>query len=206
MKVITDIKPQVKNGKRVSIYLDGAFYCGLDLLTVLKNRIKVGDEISEQKLIDIQKESELSSAFDKALKQIERSYKTQKAVKDKLLKLGYLEEIVDEVIKKLKNYCFLDDKNYAERYVLTYSGYKGKRLIKSELKFKGVSEDLIDGALNNIESELEVAIKLAEKYSKNKEKDKKNFVKCYKHLISKGFNYDDSMTATKKAFENLDID
>ena len=41
MKKITDIKEQAKNKKRVSIYLDGEFYCGLDLVTAVKNRLKI---------------------------------------------------------------------------------------------------------------------------------------------------------------------
>ena len=39
MKTITDIKPQTKNNKRVSIYLDGAYYCGMELFTVMKYRL-----------------------------------------------------------------------------------------------------------------------------------------------------------------------
>ena len=54
MKKITDIKPQVKNPTRCNIYLDNAFYCGLELETIMKNRLKIGTEIAEERLNEIQ--------------------------------------------------------------------------------------------------------------------------------------------------------
>ena len=45
MKKITDIKPPVKNKTRCSIFLDNAYYCGLELETVMRNRLKIGTEI-----------------------------------------------------------------------------------------------------------------------------------------------------------------
>ena len=67
MKKITDIKPQVKNPTRCNIYLDNAFYCGLELETIMKNRLKIGTEIAEERLNEIQTESESLRALDKAL-------------------------------------------------------------------------------------------------------------------------------------------
>ena len=205
MKTITDIKSQVKNKKRVSVYLDGVYYCGLDLLTVMKNRLKVGMEIDEQTLVEIQKSSEMSACFDSAINYLSKSVKTEKELTCKLLKKGYLQEVIDEVIVKLKEYKYIDDKDYAERYVSTYKQRKGKRLLKIELLKKGVSLLDSEGALNDIESESETALSLAEKYVKNKEKDAKTLQKCYKYLLSKGFSYEDSLNASKKVI-NIEED
>ena len=202
MKTITDLKPQIKIGKRVSVYLNGSYYCGLDIITVMKNRIKVGDEIEESKLVEIQREAEAGACFESALKYISKSVKTEKQVKIKLLEKGYLEEIVLETLEKLKDYKFIDDKDYSERYVSTYKNNKGKKLIELELKNKGISKNDIYESLELVENELETAIKIAEKYVKNKEKDAQTLQKCYKYLISKGFNYEDSLTASKKAINS----
>ena len=205
MKTITDLKPQLKNGKRVSVYLNGSYYCGLDLLTVMKFRLKVGSEIEESELIEIQKNSEAQACFDSSLNIISKSVKTEKEILDKLTKKGYLKEIIDEVLVKLRSYGFADDKNYAERYISTYKGVKGKRLLKLELKKKGVKESDSQEVLDGIENEYETALKIAEKYVKNKEKDLKTLQKCYKYLLSKGFSYEDSLEASKKAV-NIDED
>ena len=133
MKVITHLKVQVKNKKRVSVYLDGSYFCGLDLTTVMLNRLKVGMAIEESELVKLQLESEQSTAFDKALKYIERSVKTERAVREKLRSYGYVDEVISTVIEKLKGYNFVDDKNYAERYVNTYSKYKVINLAEENL-------------------------------------------------------------------------
>ena len=198
MKTITELKPQANNNKRVSVYLNGAYYCGLDLLTVMQARLKVGQEIDENTLVEIQRSSEAQACFDSALNFISKSVKTEREIKDKLIKKGYLEEIVLETLEKLKSYNFVNDKDYINRYVSTYKNNKSKKLIKFELQKKGVNKLDVDECLDEIESEFETALKIAEKYVKNKEKDDKTFQKCYKYLLSKGFSYDDSLNATKK--------
>ena len=202
MKTITDLKPQTKNKKRVSIFLDGSYYCGLDLLTATKYRLKIGQQIEERRLIEIQFAAEYQAAFDSAINFISKSVKTEKQVKDKLILKGYLPEIVDKAILKLKEYGYVDDGDYSSRYVSTYKATKGKLLIKNELRRKGVSEAQTAEALSEIESQAEAAKAIAEKYLKNKEKDKKNLLKCYKYLLSKGFDYDDA----KSAIESFSID
>lgn len=205
MKTITDLKPQVKNSKRVSVYLNGAYYCGLDLLTVMQHRLKVGMDIEESKIVEIQKSSEFEACFDSALNIISKSVKTEKEILDKLTKKGYLKEIIDEVLVKLRSYGFADDKNYAERYISTYKGVKGKRLLALELRRKGVKEVDSQEVLDGIENEYKTALKIAEKYVKNKEKDLKTLQKCYKYLLSKGFSYEDSLTAAKQVLGDNDV-
>ncbi len=195
---ITDLKPQVKNAKRVSVYLDGNYYCGLDLITVMQSRLKVGDEITKDRLIEIQRESEMQACMDVALRFLSKSVKTEKDIIKKLVSKGFLEEIALETVKKLKSYGYVNDQDYSNRYAETYKNRKGKKLIKLELKQKGVDESVIDETLNAIESEFDTALKIAEKYCKNKEKDIKLKQKCYNYLLSKGFSYEDSANATKK--------
>ena len=195
MKTVTDIKPQAKNSKRVNLYLDGSYYCGLELFTVLKHRVKIGNVYTEQEIINIQIQEEKQVAFDYAVTVISKSIKTEKEVVKKLEKRGFIQEIITETIEKLKSYGYINDEEYASRYVNTYSKNKGKRLIKNELKLKGVSETDISTATNLVENEVETAIKIAEKYVRNKPQDFKTKQKCYAYLISKGFNYDDSKTA-----------
>ena len=202
---ITDLKPQVKNSKRVSVYLDGNYYCGLDLITVIKERLKVGDTITKERLVEIQRESEAQACMDVALRALSKSVKTEKDIVKKLLSKGFLEEIAIETVEKLKGYGYINDQDYSNRYAETYKNRKGKKLIKLELKQKGVDEKVIDETLNAIESELETALKLAEKYCKNKDKDIKLKQKCYNYLLSKGFSYEDSLTATKQVLGDEDV-
>ncbi len=206
MKTITDIKPQVKNPTRCNIYLDNSFYCGLELETVMRHRLKIGASVSPEDLDEIQAESETMRALDKALNFISRSQKTKKQVEDYLESKGYLKKTIEAVLDKMSAYKFVNDQNYAKDYVKSASKNKGKRLISLELKRKGVSIDDMSEALNDIdgETETEAATKIAEKYLKNKEKTRENAVKCYKYLLSKGFDYETAKEAADKIIKDED--
>ena len=203
MKTITDLKPQAKNKKRVSVYLDGAYYCGLDLATAVKNRLKIGSVIDEQKIIEIQMESELQSCFDYAITLISATVKTEREIAERLVRKGYLPEICKSAVEKLKSYGYIDDGDYAKRFVSSHSKTKGKRLIGLQLRQKGVSADEIENALSSIENQSETAKKVAEKYLKNKQIDSKILQKCYKYLLSKGFDYDDAKSAISAYSEEI---
>ena len=198
MKKITDIKPQVKNKTRCNVYLDNLFFCGLELETVVKHRLKIGDAVEEERLGEIQRESEISRAFDKALGFISRSKKTEKQICNYLDGKGYLPSTVSAVIEKLKDYRFLSDAEYAEDYVAAYSANKGKRLLKMELSYKGVSEEDAENALASLGDESENAARVAEKYMRGKEHTRETAGKCYRYLISKGFDYETAKTASEK--------
>lgn len=201
MKVITDLTPQAKNPKRLNLYLDGSYYCGLDILTAAKYRLKVGARVEEGEIIAIQREAEYRKAFDYALKVLSNSMKTEKEVKDKLLARGYLDEIVFEVIAKVKEYGFISDSEYAKKYAAAYANKKGKNLIKTELKRKGVSDDDIAAALSE-NDETDACEQLAEKYFKNKEKSYETAVKCYRYLVSKGFDFEAAKAAAFKQIKD----
>ena len=198
MKQITELKEQVKNKKRVSVYLDGEFYCGLDLITVMKYRLKKGDFIEESELVKIQYEAELQACFDRALTFISSAIKTKKQIKDKLKSLGYLDEIIEKAVLKLEDYGFVNDKDYASRYASTYKTNKGKKLIRLELIKKGVSASDLEDVLNGIESQQESCDLIAEKYLKNKQIDDKVLAKLYNRLLSKGFDYEEIKSTISK--------
>lgn len=204
IRTITDVKPQVKNAKRCSIYLDGSFYCGMELITVVKNRLKVGMQIEETELGRIQLESERTTAMDKAMTFLSRSIKTSKQVADKLKTYGYTLEVIDSVIEKLKEYGYVDDENFSESYVNTYSKNKGKRLLEKELIIKGVDKQVARDAVGCIEDETQSALSVATKYLKNKSVTKENVQKAYRYLISKGFSYDTAKTVLQGFLQDED--
>lgn len=204
MNKITDIKPQVKNPTRCNVYLDNAFYCGLELETVMRYRLKAGDDIEKERLDEIQSDSETARAFDKALLFISLSKKTKKQVRDYLTKKGYTDKTIDRALEKMQSYAFIDDEDYARDYARSVSANKGKRLIALELKRKGVSDADASAALDELGDELPSATAVAEKYAKNKEKNRENLLKCYKYLLSKGFSYDTAKQAADEIFRYED--
>ena len=192
MNEITAITPQVKDKRRCNIFVDGRFCCGLTLETTVKNRLKVGQIITPERLAEIQLDSEKNTAFDKALTHISATQKTEKQVRDFLQGKGYLPAVVDYAVEKLRSYNFLNDGQYAESYVESISKRKGSKLIRMELRSKGVSETEIDAALDAlpVEREIETAKGILEKYMRGKVCDKTTLQKACRYLLGKGYDYE----------------
>ncbi len=189
---ITAITPQVKDKTRCNIYVDGRFCCGLTLETVVKNRLKVGQIVTQEQLEEMQLESEKHTALDKALHFLSATRKTEREIRTYLTKKGYLPAVIEYVIEKLREYGFINDREYAEAYTESAAKRKGGRLIRMELKNKGLSDEAIDGALSELDSEqeLETAKRILEKYMRGKTTDKATLQKAYRYLMSKGFDYE----------------
>ncbi len=202
---ITAITPQVKDKTRCSIYVDGRFYCGLTLETTVKNRLKVGQTVTEEYLSEIQLESEKRTALDKALTHITATQKTEKEVADFLVKKGYLPATVEYVLEKMRSYGFVNDEDYAKAYAESKSKKKGVRLIRQELRAKGVLDEQAQAALAEIDENAQItaAKTILEKYMRGKTVDTPTLQKAYRHLLSKGFSYD----VAKSALSSLgDVD
>ena len=205
MNEITAITPQQKDKRRCNVYVDGRFYCGLTLEAAVKNRLKVGQIVTEEFLDSIQMESEKNTAMDKALLHLSATRKTEKQIRDFLTGKGYLSAVVDYVVEKMRGYNFINDQKYAESYVEFASKKKGARLIRMELKSKGLDDRDVDGALDSLEegAQTDAAKAVLQKYMRNKTADKETLQKAYRYLMGKGFDYDVAKSALA-SFGELD--
>ena len=188
--IITQIK-KIGKGERYSIFIDGNFSCVLETEIIVKNQIKEGQEIDAEKWQDVRLQNGDLSCFSRSLSYLEKTFRTEKQLKDYLREKGFLEESIEKAISKLKEYGYIDDLVYAENYVKTYISKKGSKKIKFELLTKGVDREIVDEALNKIVDEDEERKRcfiFLKKYLKDKILDKKTKAKAYAHLISKGYS------------------
>lgn len=190
MPTITRITEQAKDKRRCNLYLDGAFYCGLTLECVMRERLKVGMVVETEYLDHVQEESEKETALAKAYDHLSHSMKTEKDMRAFLKRKGYVDSVIEYVMEKLQTYGFVNDEEYAGRYTASASKTKGKRLIAMELKAKGVGEAEIEGALDSLVDETASARAVYEKYMRGKVHDKETEYKALRYLIGKGFDYD----------------
>lgn len=167
----------------------------------MKNHIKENQEISENAFYYLKNESEFSVAMSKAGNFLSKMQKTEKEVRDYLLKKGFELQMAIKVVDKLKVYGYVDDSLYAKNFVKFKSKLCGGKKIAFELKQKGVCENIIEENVGNINDELSTANRILEKYLKNKECDLKMKQKAYRFLFSKGFRNDDILKSLEKFFK-----
>ena len=197
MAEITSIEPQVKDKSRCNVYVDGRFYCGIKLEVAIKYHLKAGMHIERSQLDEIQLETEKSQAVDKAMTHLSATMKTERQMRDFLLKKGYTEAVCDYVIEKLQYYNFIDDYAYCRAYVNSVSG-KGRRAIEADLIKRKADRDAISSVLDEFEESGDEAYEILKKYLRGKEINKVNLLKGYKYLLSKGFGYDTAQSAMEK--------
>ena len=191
MPKITDMQIQKKNKTRANVYIDGEFSMALEMLTVMKLGLKIGQEVSEERLAEAVFDSEKSVAFERAMGYLGRGMKTVKQMRDYLTNKEYSPAVVEYVITRLKEYRYIDDVAYAKLYVEHNSATKGERRLKQELVSKGIAVSLAEehAQLDN-EQALQDATRLAEKYMRNKPHDVKTLQKLQRYLLSRGYSYD----------------
>lgn len=89
---------------------------------------------------------ELKRAKHRALYLLERCDRTEQELRAKLSR-NYEPEIVDEAVRYVKEYGYIDDKRYAVNYLKSRGQIKSRRQIEQELLYKkGISRDVLEEA------------------------------------------------------------
>jgi len=205
---ITDIKTQIKDKERVSVFLDGEYSFSVLKEILVINRLVIGKEITREEIEPIICESENKSAFIKGINYISRKVCSEKMIRDYLLKKGYNENAVNYAALKLKEYRYINDEEYAKAYISCCGEAKGRLKTAYELKNKGINDDIINKFKNDDDKELQICIKTAQKFIKNKTDDNTLKQKLYRHLLYRGFSSNMALNAADKVLKdnNEDID
>ena len=145
--------------------------------------------------------------YNKALKFLSYRPRSEKEIRDRLQikyqksNLKDLSLIIGKVIQKLKDKKFINDEEFAKGWIEQRSKFKPRslKLIKLELKYKGISEETINNLQLTI-NDLEQAKKLVEK-KMNRSRNKFGMTpeKLGRFLASKGFDWD----TIKKAIDPI---
>ena len=209
MGSITEISVQKKNKNRCNIYIDNVFAFGVSNELIYKENLKVGMMVDEEKLKKIAYEENLINCKETALKIIERSYKTKKEMIKRLLEKGYALEEVNETLKFLEEYNFINDESYTKAFINDRTKTQGKQKIKYALKNKGVSDEIIEEELSKLDMEKEkenANILALKKYSIliKRESDKyKLKEKIIRFLISRGYDYEVAKDAVNETLKSV---
>lgn len=154
---------------------------------IVKYSLGVG-EIDDEKFKRAVEESAEKIAFNMAVKYTSSKLKTEKQIRDYLYKKEFKKATILPVIEKLKEYGVIDDKIYMESYIKSNPNFS-KNKLKQKLIMSGISKDLIDEKLNDLEDE-DSCLTNANKFLKNKIMDKKTREKVIRRLTYLGYSWD----------------
>ena len=167
MPQITDIKSQKRPG-RFNIFVDGHYAFALSAEALVKAGLSIDQEITSVNIEKLIKDDEFGKTFDNSLKFISFRPRSEKELRSWFKRKEVGEETQKLVVKKLKHLGFLNDEEFAKWWIEQRTEFhpSGSRLIKMELKQKGISEDIISGFMNDdlrFKNEKELAKRVLEK-------------------------------------------
>lgn len=200
--LITDIKPQVKDKNRVSVYIDGRFAFGITEVDRLYYKLEKGKEITKEKYDEILNENIYTKAKDKAARFLGYRMRSTKELRDKLRE-EFDSEVTEKVIELFTGYGYLNDLEFAIAFAKDCINIKkwGKVRIKQELRLKGISDENIAIALESTEDKektYENIRRFLDRRIKNTPIDLKEKQKHFNFLMRRGFDTEDIKNILKE--------
>ena len=138
------------------------------------------------------------SAKEYAVKLLGFCDRSEKEIREKIIKKGYSEAECEEAIAFCREYGYIDDSRFAGHFVHDAVNLKklGKARIKMELRQKGVNEEAIEEALCTIEGERELLkSEMERRFGSLDFSDKKVKNKVFGYFARRGFKTTDILYA-----------
>ena len=152
-----------------------------------------------------EKPGKLKPVRDYALFLLERCDRTASEMRRKLRDKGYEPDEIEEALRFLTEYRFIDDAEYAKRFIRSYSSTKSILRMRKELEQKGVARFLIDEAFCcfTVDEEAQIAALLAKKGIVPRQQiEWKQYQKVMAFLYRRGY----SAEVIGKAMDRLEVE
>ena len=152
--------------------------------------------------------TEREKALNKAIKLCSRQARTEFQIRQSLAKSAYSACDIDCAVENLIEMGYINDRDYAERYLEILVGKKrGRRRILNDMKRHGIDSALAEKTVaegylpederENAEAAARKALsKMPESREKRKVRDS-----LYRHLTSQGYGYDITSAVMDKMME-----
>lgn len=193
-RTVTQIEQYQKN--KFKVYLNDEFAFVLYKGELARQKIEEGTVISEEMYSGIIREILNKRAIKRAMYLLKAMERTEHQLREKLRENLYPEESIDAAVAYVSSYHYVNDEDYARRYTQAKSGSKSRRRIEQELKEKGISKDKIERAVQEADcNDRNLIREIIIKKSKSVDvQDQKQKQKIIRHLLYKGFAWEDIRT------------
>ena len=169
MGKITALKVQKRNPNRVNVYLDGDYAFGL--ARIVAAWLHIGQELSEEKIAELQSQDARESAYQQALHFISFRPRSEVEVIKKLSEKGADAQVIESVLERFRAAQLVGDEQFARMWIDDRSTFRPRshRMLRYELHQKGVEEEFIRQALAEAQNEPELAYQAGIRYARRLE-------------------------------------
>lgn len=205
MKTITAIEEQKRKRERVSIFLDGRFAFSVGRGVVEERGLHPGQVLSDSRVEELAAADLVGKCLNAALRLLSYRPRSEAEIRTRLSR-RFDGETIEGVIVRLRERQMIDDVAFATFWREERDSFspRGKRLLKAELRNKGIDPELIDEVLDGIDDE-ESAYRAAQKRGHTLAKeDYETFRrKLSAFLRRRGFSYEVVNRTTERLWQEL---
>ncbi len=153
MKKITAIEVQKRTPNRVNIYLDGEFAFGL--ARIVAAWLRTGQELSEEKIEQLQAEDARERAFQQAMLFLSYRARSESEIRQNLRKHEIPEPVIEQTLERLRQDGLANDNQFARAWVENRTMFRprSRRLMAMELRQKGLNEEAVSSAVESVDDE-----------------------------------------------------
>lgn len=190
---VTKIEPVTKT--RYKVFLEGQFAFVLYKGELSRYQIALDAEVEKDTVDRILEETVLKRAKLRAMHLLTDMDRTESQLRTKLKQGLYPDEIVEQALNYVKSFGYVEDENYAKRFVDSKKSVKSRKEIYAALCQKGIAKETIERAMEACyeeEGEQEAIRRILEKkHFFDKQATEAERTKIYGYLMRKGFRCED---------------
>lgn len=205
MKTITAIEAQKRGRERVSIFLDGKFAFSVGRSVVEECDLHPGQLLSDSQVDELAAADLVGKCLNAALRLLSYRPRSEAEIRTRLSR-RFNGETIEGVILRLRERQIIDDVAFATFWREERDSFspRGRRLLKVELRNKGIDLEVIDEVLDGIDDE-ESAYRAAQKRGRTLAKeDYETFRrKLGAFLRRRGFSYGVVNRTTERLWQEL---
>jgi regulatory protein len=212
---ITDLTEQVHHRGRLNVYLDGCFAFGVSAEIAAAEGLRPGRVLSATDVARLLRADAVQAAREVALRFLSFRPRSEAEVRSYLeRRKGYPPDVVMDVLAWLRDRGYIDDTAFAQFWVADRITYRprGHRLLRAELRRKGVARETVEAALEPLDLRDKALIEQAARMRLRRlaAADKADFqrfrTKIAAFLARRGFDYDDIAAIVRQLWSELQSD
>jgi regulatory protein len=151
MATITAIEIQKRRPDRVNIDLDGDF--AFSVTGMLATGLQVGQHLDPRQVAALQARDTDESAYQHALRFLGIRDRSEAELRTYLRRRKLPDDVLERTLARLREHQHADDARFASAWVENRSTFRprGRRALTWELRQKGVSAEVVDTALADLD-------------------------------------------------------
>ena len=202
MAMVTSIKRQSRVGSnRFNIFLDGAYSFTLSDLDLSMSGLRVGQELEASAVEQYAQNAKEAKAYALALRYLGVRVRSRRELSEYLIRKNCGLDEIEAALERLEGLGLVDDGAFAAAWIADRLAVRPRSRIRlaQELGAKGVSRDIIDLALEDIEPERELETLKAVIERKRRTNGYEDDKKLVAYLQRQGYRW----SLIKEAIEQL---